>query len=293
MDNWMQVAGCAYSQEEAQLVLAGYCFGTREVPRKAPRDHRGGRVQPFLATDPLPAVQWFGYATYDCIDASEGPVLGPVDLLVPAGLNGRLDVAVMTGLLAVERQVSDALAVQAAHGDLAFWELDPGELKDLDLRVSDLGPAERPQAASRLEGLYRAWWLLMSTPHVGAAVTHKLLHHKLPRLAPLLDGRTGPILSRQRVALDCSSSWAVILDDLTRQAGQFESLESFQAALAGPRETQALFRLRIHDILLWCEATRQRGHAQRLGEEIRRQSGNEWPEVGLPAPPENRFQNAR
>jgi len=94
----------------------------------------------------------------------------------------------------------------------------------------------------------------MSTPHVGVAVTHKILHHKLPRLAPLLDGRTAPILSRQRVALGCSSNWAVILNDLTRQADQFESLESFQAALAGARRTKPLFRLRIHDTLLWCEA---------------------------------------
>lgn len=70
---------------------------------------------------------------------------------------GRLDVAVMAGLMAVKPQVSDALAVQAAHGDLAFWELDPAELKDLDLRGSDLGPPERPGAASRLEGLHQAW----------------------------------------------------------------------------------------------------------------------------------------
>jgi hypothetical protein len=199
MDDWIQVAGCGYSQEEAQLVLAGYCFGTREVHWKELRDYRGERIQPLPTTNPFPAVAWFGYATYDCVAASEGPALGPVDLLVPAGLNGRLDVAVMTGLMAVEQEVSDALVVQAAHGDLAFWELDPNELKDLDLRGGDFGPATRPQAASRLEGLYQAWWLLMSAPNVGVAVTHKILHHKLPRLAPLLDGRTAPILSRQRL----------------------------------------------------------------------------------------------
>jgi hypothetical protein len=114
MDNWIHVAGCAYSQEEEQLVLAGYCFGTREVARKKPTDHRGQHIQPYLAIDPLQAMAGFGYTTYDCVDADQGPSLRPVDLLVPAGLNGRLDVDVLAGLIAVEPQVSDALEIQAA-----------------------------------------------------------------------------------------------------------------------------------------------------------------------------------
>jgi hypothetical protein len=275
MDDWIQVAGCpAYSQEEAQLVLAGYCFGTHKVARTALTDQRGQPVQSYLATDPLPAIASFGYTTYDCIDVDQGPRLGPVDLLVPAGLNGRLNVERLAALKAVKRQVSDALEIQAAQGDLAFWELDRGELEALDLRARRSGFAQGSQDPSRLEGLYQAWWLLMSTPHVGVAVTHKLLHHKLPRLAPLLDGVTGRILSRRRVALECSSRWAVILNDLRRQAEQFESLEFFQAALAGPRGTRPLLRLRIHDILLWCEATGQRGHACDLGEQVHHQNGS-------------------
>jgi uncharacterized protein DUF6308 len=283
MEHWVQVAGYPYSEEEARLVLAGYCFGTREeVQRTKLWDYRGERVHPFTATEPLPALRWFGYATYDCLDGSDGPALEPVDLLVPAALNGRLDVEVMAGLMAVREQVSKALEVQAEHGDLAFWELDPSELEDLDHRPGEPEGVQQPERASRLIGLYQAWWLLTSTPNVGPAITHKLLHHKLPRLAPLLDGQTKPLLSRQRAALGYSSNWAVILHDLTGQAEQFESLESFLAALTRIQGTKALFRLRIHDILLWCHAAGRRDRAKQLGEEVRRRSGSDWPGAGLP-----------
>ena len=271
-------------------MLAGYCFGTREVQRTELRDYRGERVRAFTATEPLPALRWFGYATYDCLDSSDGPTLEPVDLLIPAALNGRLDVEVMAGLVAVAPQVSAALAAQAAHGDLAFWELDPSELEDLDHRAGEPEGVQQPERASRLMGLYQAWWLLMSTPNVGLAVTHKLLHHKLPRLAPLLDGKTKPLLSDRREALGYSSNWAVILHDLTGQAGQFESLESFLATLTRIRGTKALFRLRIHDILLWSHAVGRRGQAKQLGEEVRRHSGNDWPGSGF-APPDSRRLN--
>jgi hypothetical protein len=53
MDAWVQVAGCPYSEEEAQLVLAGYCFGTQEVQRTELRDYRGERVPAFAATEPV------------------------------------------------------------------------------------------------------------------------------------------------------------------------------------------------------------------------------------------------
>jgi hypothetical protein len=98
---------------------------------------------------------------------------------------------------------------------LAFCELDPSELEDHDLRVCEPEGVARPERAPRLMELYQAWWLLMFTPSIGLAVIHKLLHHKLPRLAPLLDGKTKPFLSDRREVLSYSSNWAVILHDLT------------------------------------------------------------------------------
>jgi hypothetical protein len=79
-------------------------------------DHRGQHIEPFLATDPLPAMASFGYATYDCVDADQGPGLGAVDMLVPAGLDAGLDVKGLAGLIAVQPQVSAALELQAPTG---------------------------------------------------------------------------------------------------------------------------------------------------------------------------------
>lgn len=236
MDAWVQVAGCPYSEEEAQLVLAGYCFGTQEVQWTELRDYRGERVPAFAATEPLPALPCFGCAPYNCLDGSEGSALEPVDLLVPAALNGRLDVEVMAGLVAVPK-ASAALAVQAAHGArlLRARPQRAGGSRSSGMRARRCRAARTSAAPhGALPGVVAAH----VHPKHRAAVIHKLLHHKLPRLALLLDGKTKPFLSDRREVLSYSSDWAVILHDLTGQAGQFESLESFLAALARVRGTK-------------------------------------------------------
>src|SRR5258706_15854021 len=63
--------------KDAKLAVAGYAFGTREITGPS------GSEQ---------APRW-GYRTYDCIAASAGQEFSHLDILVAAGLNGRLDVA--------------------------------------------------------------------------------------------------------------------------------------------------------------------------------------------------------
>jgi Family of unknown function (DUF6308) len=224
----VRVAGEAHDAEDAFLAVVGYAFATRPLAWRAPT---GG-----VGDAPTTAgVGRWAYATYDCVTAASGTGLSGVDLFIAAGLNGRLDNVGIASLLAVEPEVSGALA--AIPADTTFWGL-PADA------VAAAGAGGEVPASSPLRPMLRAWTAFMGAPGLDVAITHKTLHHKRPRVFPLLDGRTA-------MAYPAGEAWASIHDDLNADPDAWEQLERRFAGEAAQRGGVPLTRLRMHDIVLW------------------------------------------
>ena len=131
-----------FSLDEAKVAVAGYAFADRAI----------GREQ---------APRW-GYRTYDCIPASPGPEFNDLDILVAAGLNGRLDVSAIGALRTATRRAGSLLATAAARGQV-FSSLSLAEL------------ADDPPSGTTGRLLTLAWREMMLTPDIGVALTHKVL----------------------------------------------------------------------------------------------------------------------
>ncbi len=78
----------------------------------------------------------------------------------------------------------------------------------------------------------------MSTPDVGRALTHKVLHHNQPALFPLLDRQTADVL-RPAGQPHGWNAWQVILADIDDSRADFEELRAWFAALAGSTRRSA------------------------------------------------------
>lgn len=227
--------------ESARLALVGYAFGTREIrpsPQKAYR----------AAFEPETAPIW-AYRTYDCLPPPEGEEFSDLDVLVAAGLNGRVGADSVAALkLAVRRAAKPLnLAVCAARdrGDLTFADLDREEL------------GNNPPEGSIGRYLSQAWLQMSATPGVGVALTHKVLHHKQPGIFPLLDNLTMKKLTSKKSKLN---AWQQIHADIAASRAEFDKLSSEFAQIAEARDGAALSLTRLYDILLWLKA----------------KGGNEW-----------------
>jgi hypothetical protein len=104
----------------------------------------------------------------------------------------------------------------------------------------------------------------MGLPDIGITLTHKVLHHKRPQVFPLLDRLTA---ARIRAA-GGHQLWSFVHAELVCQPDRFAELERWFAAEARRRQGEGLTRLRIHDIVLWCEASGQFAAAKERGEEL-------------------------
>ena len=231
-----KIAGKSFDIDQVKNVLAGYAFATRELRFRPPKS------MPLGETPDLSAVPRWAYRSFDCVGSTSGP-LSDGDLLIAAGLNGRLSSEKFLAMRAVAPLVSDALASMPA--DQTFWDLHRDHIKAV------------PPEGSPAYGLWRAWRLMEGTPGIGVALSHKTLHHKRPRLAPLIDGKT---VKR--------TGWIGIYDDLQSQASEFADLEDWFGDLAIRNSGVAISRLRIHDILLWCSVTGELDRAERAGRKI-------------------------
>lgn len=219
------VNGQQHSIESAKFVLAGYAFATRPVSFDSGSRAAVGDVPV------LPDQAVWGYRSYDCVPADPDGPLEERDLLVAAGLNGRLD---SKGYLSLRTISSPVSAVLARIDDTPFWDLSEN---DVTIPPSD--------EASPAWPLWRAWWLMIGMPNVGPALTHKVLHHKRPSYFPLLDRKTLAALPRGR-------KWSLIHEELNRDREQYDELELWFAELARVHDGVPIKRLRMHDILLWC-----------------------------------------
>ncbi|WP_133379226.1 DUF6308 family protein [Klenkia marina] len=119
-----------------------------------------------------------------------------------------------------------------------FWELPP--------RRATEGSVVAALEAARA----------LSQPDHGSAV----LHHRRPRLFPLLSRTTARLIGTLASAHE-ATVWALIHEDLARNATAFELLETAAVAATG----QSMTRLRLHDMLTWLVVTRRWADAIREG----------------------------
>lgn len=237
----IQVAMATYSLQEAQEVIAGYAFGASTTPAWHEPSSTNEEYGSAPRASGMTAPRW-AYRSYDCLPTPQEVTVQ--DLLAPAGLNGRLSVARVLGMSTVLPEFNETL--KKIHDETTFWGLSRDELL-------------RPERDTQAWFLSRCWWLLRGAAGPSAWVTaYKVLHHIRPRLFPLIDRSTSPALG--------DSWWGTIHRDLQEQERTFEDLEGWFEALAQrqPEPGSPLTRLRLYDILLWCD--RSGGNRHSAGE---------------------------
>ena len=219
--------------DDALAAVLGYTRATRPLTIRTPSYPDGHVVD-------VPA---FSYSVYDCVPASDDNEFAWLDVLVVDGLNGKLSQESIVALKdAGVRAWPFVQEATSRAGGRALWELPIDEV------------IEPPPAGSTGEMLSAAWAECFYTGEVGVALTHKMLHHKRPRLFPLIDRQTLPRL-KARVHAGAGLYWAVIHRELTSNAAQFDHLEKTLADLLARPDDVRLERLRLHDVLLWLTAT--------------------------------------
>lgn len=231
------------SLADARALITGYCFA--EQPGRWETDKVSGNVY----GDALPEVTWrrWAYRAYDCAAAPPGNILSGADLLMPVGLNvvQGYGTELVESLTAAAPLVSEVMG--AVPEGATFWDIDRNEIE----------PAGTPTEGSVSWALHRSWAILMSVPGCGLTITHKILHHKWPKLVPLIDSRTVEHLK--------GGAWLAVHSDLATQQAQFEGLEDWFRGLSVEKGSTPLTRLRLHDILLWCIATGEDAEATAEG----------------------------
>ncbi|MGH3848376.1 MAG: DUF6308 family protein, partial [Pseudonocardiaceae bacterium] len=235
----VQVAGQSVAFEEALLVALGYCTGTEPVGWSIPRRGVGDPAAEAVRGD-------FAYRTYDAVRSHPGPRLEPIDVLVADGLNAQMRAKDIAGVLAVADQLTPELE-RIDRDDVCFWELDR------DAVVTE------PTDVAKAWPVWRAWTVLMGVAGIDVARCHKILHHKRPRVFPLLDNKTVSYLETDFTV------WGAIHDDLTATRDAWALLEAEVGEHLDRSELPAPSRLRLHDILLCTSATGQFETARRYG----------------------------
>ena len=221
-----------YSAAEAFETVCHYAFDTETVePTAEFRDVFTQQVVPY-----------FAYRTYDCVTASDGPGFTDLDLLVSAGLNARIDVR--------------AFARLRNFADRAAADLDRAHASQPDfLRLTREEVGDDPPEGSAGWYLFQAWRHGMATPGLGVARVHKTLHHKRPRLVPLLDNETSRPIGKAARAAGCGQ-WQLIWDEIHAHAGHFLALADRFDERARSVDGVSLSWLRLYDILVWMSLRR-------------------------------------
>ena len=190
--------------DDALAAVLGYTRATRPLKIRTPSYPDGHLVD----------VRMFSYSVYDCVPASDDAEFAWLDVLVVDGLNGQLSQESIVALKDAGRRAWPFVEEATARaGGRAFWELPIEEV------------IEPPPVGSTGEMLSAAWAECFYTGEVGVALTHKMLHHKRPRLFPLIDRQTLPRL-KARVHPGEGLYWAVIHRELTANAQQFQALRT-------------------------------------------------------------------
>jgi len=221
----------AYSATQALDAVRKYAFGTVMID---PDPRFPDAFAPH-------AVPRYAYRTYDCVPASDGPCFSDLDLLVTAGLNARIDMTTFARLRSFADRAAD-------HLDAAR-QMQPDFLR---LHRDEIGDDPSPESAGW--HLSEAWRQGMATPGLGIARVHKMLHHKRPRLVPLLDNETVKPIRAAADARACGS-WQLIYDEIHAHAEYFQTLADEFGKLADGIDDVSLSWLRLYDILVWMKVT--------------------------------------
>lgn len=219
----------AYSAAEALAAVRKYAFDTVVI----------GPDRRFPGAFASQTVPRYAYRTYDCVPASEGARFSDLDLLVIAGLNARVDVATSARLRSFADRAAD-------HLDAAY-RLEPDFLR---LHRDEVG--DGPPEGSAGWHLCQAWRQGMATPGLSTARVHKVLHHKRPRLVPLLDRKTVKTI-REAAAASACGPWQLIHDEIHAHAEHFQTLADGFDQLAAGIDDVSLSWLRLYDILVWMK----------------------------------------
>lgn len=237
----------SYSEGQARAALAGYAFGKVELSWKPPP---GLPTESDLGVPPSASERYrWGYWSFDCVPASPNRVWVE-DIVATAALDTGVSGTAVLGLDAIRHDLNETLAHIPVT--TTFWQL---QATDFDERP--------PTPDSPSWWVWRAWALLMGLHGIDRAITHKLLHCKRPWLFPMLDSVTTGHLGGFR-------AWATIWEDLTRHEQEFAALEDWFATLVAAHDGVRLTRLRIHDILLWGDLSRDRPIMESLGRQFLR-----------------------
>jgi len=221
----LQLSSCGphpIALADAATAVRGYATARRWVFVRTPSHPAGTWVEapayPFQAFDAQPS------------DADPGSLT--LSTLAAEGLHGvERDHQVR---FAFHREIEELLPLVAGALDVAagrpFWELPQGTAVE--------SPVVDALAAARAS----------SQPDRASAV----LHHHRPALFPLLSPPTERAVGTHASARG-TTPWAVVHDDLTRNAALFARLETLVSEDLGVRLT----RLRLHDLLTWLVTTRR------------------------------------
>jgi len=221
----------AYSAAEALDAVSEYAFDTVVIDSDP-------RFPGAFASHTVPR---YAYRTYDCVPVSDGARFSDLDLLVIAGLNARIDMTTSARLRSFADRAADHL--DAAH------RMQPDFLQ---LHRDDVG--DGPPEGSAGWHLCQAWRQGMATPRLSIARVHKVLHHKRPRLVPLLDNKTVKPIRAAADARACGS-WQLIHDEIHAHAEHFQTLADEFDKLAAGIDDVSLSWLRLYDILVWMKVT--------------------------------------
>ena len=228
--------GVAYSLEEATAVVVGYCCGTEPITF--------GKKMPRVDVD-LPSHRpAFAYAFYDAVPRHESEGRATVlDVLVANGPNARMTgyhYAQLTGALPAINEALGKIPISASL-----------------VAVSRSGLAQPDAGDGVTFAMWEAWSAAYKLDGINVARVNKLLHRVRPSLFPLYDNETAPYLG--------TDAWLAVRDDLDANRGVFEELERAVRGSAGFNSKMPMpTALRVHDILLWCEARGQRAYASEL-----------------------------
>lgn len=242
----LPVAGESVPFDEALLITLGYCLGVEPVRWTSPAGGVGDRP-----VDPVRGA--FAYRTYDGVPAAAGSRIEPIDVLVADGLNAQMRARDIAGVLAVADELAAEIERIDAEGT-CFWELDRAEV------VTEPGPKDAAWP------VWRSWTMLRGGAGIDLARSHKILHHKRPRVFPLIDNKTVEYLRSG------SAVWGSIHDDLITAADAWSCLEGELAERVRSTRLPTPERLRLHDILLWTRATGRREAARDHGARSERDS---------------------
>ena len=231
-----------YPDDEARQVLGGYLFA--QTPLSLNLLPAGAGIVP----QELTRARWSCFI-YDFHPSDMGK-LNLFDLIVNIGLSSQIQEMAIAGMLAIAPHVDEALFHIPPYQ--TFWDLPRAQIAALTPP-----PATPPVQPTNAWWMWRASSLLDAVPGVGIAIAHKTLHHKRPWLFPLLDSKTLD-------AFPSGQSWLTIYDDLDTQSVAFTELEDWAREETTKRGLPSRTRLRIHDILLWCERSGDRGAAPSL-----------------------------